>query len=89
MSSCSITPEPPAPKFTGTPNSIHVPLYEHESGEADFSTWPQPVQNIMLRELDAWCARHADKEVAAQSYSIDPVRRVCVLEFHVGEKVPA
>lgn len=90
MTSCTITqPEQSPQKFTGTPNSIHVTLYEHETGNADFASWPLAVQSIMLRHLDEWCARNPDKDVVGQSYSLDPVRRVCTMEFHEGEKVPA
>lgn len=67
--------------------SIHVPLYEHEAGGETFSSWPQPVQNLHTREIDAWAFRNPDLDISEQSHSIDPVRRVTVTEFCPVPKV--
>jgi hypothetical protein len=84
MSSCPI----PAPKKS-TPCSIHVPLYEHETGGDDFSSWPQAVQNIHTRELDLWAHRNPDMDVIEQTHSVDVVRRVTVTEWQYAAKAVA
>jgi hypothetical protein len=69
------------------PCSIHVPLHEHETAGADFSTWPQPVQNIHTRELDLWAMRNPDLDIIEQVHSIDPARKICITEFFHAPKV--
>jgi hypothetical protein len=81
MSSCAI----PQPKKS-QPCSIHVPLFEGETGEQDFSTWPQAVQNLHTRELARWEARNPDLDVVDLTHSFDAGRRVCVTEFHYAAR---
>lgn len=77
MSSCEIRP----PRAPTTPNSIHVPLFQNETGDGEFSTWPQAVQNLHLRELARWAERHPDMVITERTSSIDPVRRITITEF--------
>jgi hypothetical protein len=83
MTSCDLTRRSP------TPCSVHVPLLDNETAEADSATWPASVQAIMARELDRWSARNPDIDIVEQNFSIDPVRRICVCEFFHSAKVPA
>lgn len=69
------------------PCSIHVPLHEHEAADADFASWPRPVQNIHTRELDLWAHRNPTLDITEQSHTIDPVRRITVTEFQYADKV--
>ncbi len=69
-----------------TPCSIHVPLYEHESGGDAFASWPQAVRNIHDRELAGWTARNPDLDIVETTHSIDVVRRVTVTEWHYALK---
>lgn len=70
--------------------SIHVPLHEHETGKMDFSSWPQAVQNIHIRELELWAFRNPGKDIVDQTHSIDPGRKVTVTQWdYVAKAVPA
>lgn len=72
-----------------TPCSIHVPLHEHEEGGEAFASWPQAVQNIHTRELDAWAKRNPELDITEQAHSIDVVRKVTVTEFQYAPKAVA
>lgn len=75
-----------SPGAARTPCSIHVPLFENEKAEAEFSSWPQAVQNIHTRELDRWAHRNPDLDIIEQAHSIDPVRKITVTEFFHAPK---
>lgn len=72
-----------------TPCSIHVPLYENETGDFAFASWPQAVQNIHTREIDLWCHRNPDMDITEQAHSIDPVRRITITEWQYAPKAVA
>jgi len=82
MSSCAIPQKSP-------PCSIHVPLHEHETAGTDFSSWPQAVQNIHTRELDLWAMRNPDLDIVEQAHAIDPVRKICITQWHTAPRAPA
>lgn len=70
--------------------SIHVPLHEHETAEIDFSTWPQAVQNIHVRELELWAFRNPTMDIVDQKHSFDYARKVTCTEWdYVAKAVPA
>ena len=81
MTSCALPPK------KSTPCSIHVPLYDNEVAGAEFSSWPQAVQNLHTRELDLWAHRNPELDIIEQAHSFDPVRKITVTEWHHAPKV--
>lgn len=74
---------------TRTPCSIHVPLFKNETAGSDFSSWPQAVQNLHVRELNRWAERNPDLDIIEQTHLFIGASRICVTEFHHAPKEPA